>query len=115
LVRAWRRRRKREAPLVDFQNARDFEKWLGRKPREVAVTLAERAALRVLQVVWRARTIAPEVDIQAVILLPVFRAASVAWAAAKYPDRHWTLATAANAASASVADARAVAGAGANE
>jgi hypothetical protein len=86
-IRAWRRGRRREAPLVDFQDADDFEKWLEGKPREVAVALAARSALRVLPFVWNARPAQGEGDLRAVVVLRTFRATGVAWSAAKYADQ----------------------------
>ncbi|MFZ2493409.1 MAG: hypothetical protein WA208_18160 [Thermoanaerobaculia bacterium] len=86
-MRPYRRRQRREGPLVDFKIAEDFEKWLEGKPREVAVALAARAVLRVLPRVWMARNASIRGDFRAVIVLPVFRATGVAWSAAKYPDQ----------------------------
>ncbi len=91
-MRAWRRRSRREAPLVDFQSRSDFWKWLEGKPREVAVALASRSALRVLPTVWKARNAPIESDFHAAFVLPVFRATGVAWSSGKYPDHAKNLA-----------------------
>jgi hypothetical protein len=69
-----------EAPLADFKNERDFKAWLRDKPREVAVAFAARAALRVLPLAQEAKR-----EGYGELVLPVFRATGVAWAAAKYP------------------------------
>lgn len=67
-----------EAPLADFQEIYEIETWLKGKPREVAIALAARAALRVLPFVQEvARYDSSD------ILLPVFRALATAWAAGK--------------------------------
>jgi hypothetical protein len=94
-VRASRRRQRREAPLVDFENADDFERWLDGKPREVAVTLAARSALRVLPIVQKAESLGFEGDFEGEIVLPVFRATSVAWFFGRFPDHATNLASAA--------------------
>ena len=54
--------------------------WLKRQPRSLSVALAARVALRVLPVY----TGATDVSVRDLVL-PVFRAAAVSWAAAKYP------------------------------
>jgi len=65
--------------LADIKNRSQFEAWLGKHPREVAVALAARVALRVLPVVQAAK------HYKGCLVLPVFRATAVSWSAAKYP------------------------------
>lgn len=84
---AYRCRQRREAPLVEFSSRDDFEKWLDGKPREVAIALAARAALRVLPIVQEATREGYAGDFYKSIVLPVFRAVSISWVAAKYPAR----------------------------
>jgi hypothetical protein len=75
---------KRERPLVDFKDQRELDAWLQTQPREVAVILAVRAALRVLPLVQEALRFGfKDID----IVLPVFRALAYSWAAAKFPAR----------------------------
>jgi hypothetical protein len=59
--------------------------------------LAARAALRVLPLLWLANGRYKSGDIEADVVLPVFRAAAVAWAAGKYPAQTIELATFADA------------------
>ncbi len=94
-MRAWRRRQGREAPLVDFQNREDFEKWLEGKPREVAVALAVRVALRVLPIAQKAESLGFEGDFPEEIVLPVFRSVSAGWFSAKFQDHATNLTSAA--------------------
>jgi hypothetical protein len=92
----------REGLLAEINNREELEAWLRMQPREVAVTLAARAALRVLPLVWTARYAGYKGDLFEDIVLPVFRATAVAWATAKYPA-HATRLKGAAASAASVA------------
>ena len=79
----------RGGPVVKFSNSEDVERWLRHTPREVAIVIAARAALRVvpsLALALRqrrggARTIGTDV------ILPVLRATAAPWVAARYPTR----------------------------
>jgi hypothetical protein len=59
--------------------------WVRKLPPEVAIAFAARMALRVLPIVWTARGEDFKHGFFADIILPVFRATNVAFAAAKYP------------------------------
>ncbi len=67
--------------LTDFKNRPQLEAWLGKKPPDVAVVLAARAAMRVLPIVQGAK----REGLPSVLVLPVFRATVFSWAAANYP------------------------------
>jgi hypothetical protein len=84
----------RKALVVDFKSRSQMEAWLGRQPREAAVVLAARAALRALPLVL----VAKHKDFRSVLVLPVFRATVISWATAKYPTYQTELAAAAAAA-----------------
>lgn len=81
--------------MVEIGSKDEFETWLRRQPRGVAVALAARAALRVLPLLKAAKA---SRGFRSNIVLPVFRAAAVSWAAANYPARERELAGAASAA-----------------
>ncbi len=94
-----------EASLADFKNNDALRAWLRTQPREVSVALAARAALRVLPILLTAERKGYMRD----VVLPVFRAAAVAWAAGKYPAHETELAAAAAAYAAYAAAAPAAA------
>jgi hypothetical protein len=73
--------------LAEFKNAEELKAWLETQPREVAVALAVRAALRVLPLLQSAQSLYLESDFFADSLLPVFRATAVSWVSAKYPGQ----------------------------
>ena len=78
--------------------------WLKRQPRSLSVALAARVALRVLPVYG-----ATDVSVRDLVL-PVFRAAAVSWAAAKYPAHKKELAACAAAADSAVSRLRLASG-----
>ncbi|MDQ6869441.1 MAG: hypothetical protein M3178_14065 [Pseudomonadota bacterium] len=80
-----RRRFWREGPLAEIDNREELKAWLRKWPREVSVAFAARAALRALPVLQEARGGDFQGGFFADVVLPVFRATGVAWAAAKYP------------------------------
>lgn len=53
--------------------------------------LAARAALRTLPIVWTAHLTAVRAGIVNDVVMPVFHATSLAWAAGKYPAKAWAL------------------------
>jgi hypothetical protein len=69
--------------MANIRNEEDLKAWLQGKPPEVWAALAARAALRVLPVVGNAGHYRG--DHTRDIVLPVFRAVTVSWSAAKYP------------------------------
>jgi hypothetical protein len=62
--------------VVDFSNPNDLVPWLRRQPREFAVVIAARAALRAV----------PALASSYGTVLPVCRAVSVAWVASAWPE-----------------------------
>jgi hypothetical protein len=87
-----------EGRLAEINNSEELEAWLRKQPREVAFAFAVRLALRVLPVVQLEKR---ETYIRDLVL-PVFRATVVSWAAAKYSAREMELATACRAAAAAL-------------
>jgi hypothetical protein len=83
-----------EAPLVKITNREECEAWLRKQTREVAVAFAARAALRVLPVVQ----LAEREGFLDNIVLPVFRATAVSWAASRFSSHQTDLSAAADAA-----------------
>jgi hypothetical protein len=96
--------------VAEFKSRRQMEAWLGGQPREAAVVLAARAALRALPLVITAK----HLDYTNTLVLPVFRATVISWATAEYPTRQTALGlagAAATAYAAAVASASATAAA----
>ncbi|WOJ90943.1 hypothetical protein RZS28_06560 [Methylocapsa polymorpha] len=81
-----------ERTLVEIKNPKEFEAWAEKKPAEVALAVATRAALRVLPIAWTAHR-GDYIDLISDLILPIFRATSAAWTAAEYPA-HSTAASA---------------------
>jgi hypothetical protein len=65
----------------DPRDSKALGDWLANQPTEWSVTIAARAALRVLPLDTR------DIDDRLAIVLPVFRATAIARFAAKYPNR----------------------------
>jgi hypothetical protein len=89
----------REVPVPVFTHSQDIAGWLADKPRDVAVVLAARVALRVIPL--NARTL---LDSQSDRMLGAFRCAQAAWAVAAYPGQAALLRPAAQTASSGVHD-----------
>lgn len=75
-------------PVVEFKNSDDVERWLVDKPREVAIVIAARAALRVIPAFANAM---PFPNDQGLDIFWIFRAVATAWAAGAFPARAATL------------------------
>jgi hypothetical protein len=76
----------REESLVEIYTREQLWAWRQEQPREVSIAFAARAALRVLPILWGAQA-GVEDDFLADVVLWVFRATALAWAAAKYPSQ----------------------------
>jgi hypothetical protein len=74
-------RNRRAAAPVDFSGYASSRRWFEKQPREVAVTMAVRAALRVLPLLAAAR----DEPRFARLTMSVFRCAAVSWAVAEHP------------------------------
>jgi hypothetical protein len=68
--------------VVDVINKAELEKWLQNQPHEVSIVISTRAALRILPVFNELPTIKNQQTND--IILPVFHALTLPWAAAKY-------------------------------
>jgi hypothetical protein len=78
MLNAAKGRRWREGPLAEINNKEEFEAWLRKQPREVAVAFAARAALRVLPILQTAQRRGVRGDFFASIVLPASLAAALA-------------------------------------
>jgi hypothetical protein len=87
-----------EAPVPAFSSPEDIARWFADKPRDVAVVLAARVALRVIPL--GARTL--DWDRHTNTVLRAFRCAQAAWAVAAYPGYAARLRPAAQAAASTV-------------
>jgi hypothetical protein len=83
-----------------MNSSEELEGWLEAQPPEVSVALAARAALRVLPLLQEVVSTVGRTDVPQQILLAVFRATAVSWAAAAYKAHAPSLASAARAAGA---------------
>ncbi|MHB8886713.1 MAG: hypothetical protein ACYC5H_16845 [Methylovirgula sp.] len=83
--------------LVDVTNQKELRAWLRTQPRQISVVLAARAALRMLPMLWATDVSPYDRRVGGEIILPVFRASALAWAAANYPTCDGTLKDFANA------------------
>ena len=72
--------------MPQISSRKELEAWLNSQSREAAVTIAARAALRVLPLVRSAYKKRPG-RIKNTIILPLFRAMPTAWAAGAWPAR----------------------------
>jgi hypothetical protein len=76
--------------MVDFSNHDEAQRWFEGQPREVAVAMAARAALRVLPMIVSGQGDLPDARFYDALVLPCFRASAVSWAAidptAKEPE-----------------------------
>ena len=72
--------------LVEIRNSENLKRWLMNRPREDAVAIAARAALRVAPLLMTALDEDTEAR-RAAIVLPVFRALAASWVAAVGPTQ----------------------------
>ncbi len=91
--------------LVEIKNREDLGRWLENRPREDAVAIAARAALRVLPLLVTALDKDAEKH-RTAIVLPIFRAAAAPWVAAVGPTKGAEVRGAAAAAAAAARGAR---------
>ena len=70
--------------MVNIASERELQKWLEGKPRDWALVLAARTALRALPTLVRMRDAH---DFESNVVLPVVRAVFLAWTTARYPHR----------------------------
>lgn len=86
--------------MATITNEDEFKAWLEGKPRDWAVVLAARSALRVLPLVGTWRTVDDrEIILRDAFVLVTFRAVSAAWASAKCPEHHSLLSASSGSAS----------------
>lgn len=87
LVESWHRghperSEAREGLLAEIRTIEELEAWLTDKPRDVATTLAVRAALRILPIAAMAYGPELEEGFFSDLMLPIFHATAAAWATA---------------------------------
>src|SRR5689334_13152328 len=73
---------RRPSAKIDFSDRDATRRWFERQPRQAAIAMVVREALRFLPMTIRAKAAA---SFEARILLPVFRALVVGWVAAEFP------------------------------
>ena len=88
--------------MVDFKNCDDVTRWLRGKPREVAIVIAARLALRAVPALAEEALAG---DGARHIILATFRGMAAAWATAGYPAHGADLQAASASAKAAAADA----------
>ena len=83
--------------MASFTSHEDVARWLEKKPKNVAVVFAARAAMRVIPVFATQSAFAdsPLTEVQSDVILRTFRRAATAWAFAAYPGHTDNLAHAA--------------------
>ena len=71
--------------MVDFTKFREAQVWLDQQPAEIAISIASRAALRVLPLIMVYQRDRPAFGFYRNRALPAFHSGAVSWAAARFP------------------------------